>query len=849
MSTLKTLAFLIIFVITGATIAADAESSSSTNYDLLIRGGELLDGTGAPARRADILVRGDQIARIGLFDGESISAEKIIDATGKVVTPGFIDTHSHGDPRKTPEFENFIAMGVTTICLGQDGASPSNLAQWMQEIEGAALGPNIAMFVGHGSIRTQAGIPLQTEVSASQVADMQRLVGKAMKLGCFGMTTGLEYQPGSFSNIDELVALAKPVANGGGLVMSHMRTEDDDAIDGALSELLAQGEQAGCPVHVSHIKVTYGHGATRAEKLLAQLKQSRSRGIRVTADIYPYTASYTGIGIVFPDWAKPPHNYADVANSRRTELAEYLRRRVTLRNGPEATLLGTGKWAGKTLAQVAADLGKPFEDVLIDDIGLRGAQAAYFVMDAELQDRLLVDPHVMICSDGSPTSSHPRGHGAFARVMHKYVVDENLIPIEEAIRKMTGLPAETVGLDRMKRGKLIEGYSADILIFDPDKVRDNATYESPRQLATGFARVIVNGKVVREDDQPTANLAGKLLKRSQLSLEEKIDELFVEFDQPEVPGASVAIYQDGKILLTKAYGHANIAMGIQIEPRTNFRLASVTKQFTAMCIMMLKEHGQLGYDDPIIRFFPNLPPIAEQITIRQLLWHTSGLIDYENLIPPNQVAQLKDRDVLNLLKSQHGTYFSPGTRYRYSNTGYALLALIVEKVSKNDFATFLKENIFLPLGMNDTVAFEDGKSTVPKRAFGYRESGAGFIDADQSLTSAVLGDGGIYTSVLDYQKWDESLYGTQLISRETLEEAFSSGVLNDGSPTGYGFGWRINKREGVQIVHHNGGTCGFSTAVRRLPTRHLTVAVLTNRAGKHAGTIADQLLTLLLNER
>jgi N-acyl-D-amino-acid deacylase len=846
MDTGKAIAFRLLFVIAAGAYAAGAEPSDSAEFDLLIRGGRLVDGTGAPARRADILIQGDRIARVGLFDAESISAGKVIDATGMVVTPGFIDTHSHGDARMTPAFENFLAMGVTTICLGQDGESPDNLSAWMQDVEEAPLGPNIAMFVGHGTVRTEAGVGLQTGLSASQISAMQNLVTDAMALGCFGMTTGLEYQPGSFAKLDELIALAKPVAQAGGLVMSHMRTEDDDVIDGALAELFAQGEGAGCPVHVSHIKVTYGHGAARAENLLAQLEKARSHGIRVTADIYPYTASYTGIGIVFPDWAKPPHQYAEVVKTRRAELAAYLRRRVTLRNGPEATLLGTGRWAGKTLAQVAAETGKPFEDVLIDDIGLRGAHAAYFVMDAALQDRLLVDPRVMICSDGSPNSSHPRGHGAFARVIRKYVKEQELLPLEEAVRKMTGLPAETVELDRCKRGCLKEGYAADILVFNPDRVRDHATYESPRQLATGFAWVIVNGQVVRNDDRPTGARAGRLLRRQHLTLAQKSDELFAEFDRPGVPGACVAIYHDGKIVLTKAYGLANLEENKPVKPQTNFRLASITKQFTAMCIMMLKERGQLGYDDPIARFFPGFPDIGSRITVRHLLGHTSGLIDYEDLIPAGQSAQLKDRDVLDLLKTQHGTYFTPGTEYRYSNTGYALLALIVEKVSGKGFATFLTEDVFLPLGMTQTVAFEDGISNVPHRAFGYRRSDSGFVDADQSLTSAVLGDGGIYTSILDYMKWDAALYGTRLVSSETLAEAFSPGLLGNGTATGYGYGWRIEQRGAVQVVHHNGETCGFNNAVRRVPAQRLTVLVLTNRAGKQAGMIADEFLNWAL---
>jgi N-acyl-D-aspartate/D-glutamate deacylase len=266
-------------------------------------------------------------------------------------------------------------------------------------------------------------------------------------------------------------------------------------------------------VQVSHIKIVYGHGVDRAEEILAVLDAARAEGLDVTADLYPYTASYTGIGIVFPAWAKEPNDYDEVVRTKRPELAEYLRRRVTLRNGPEATLFGTGKWTGKTLAEVAAELDKPFEDALIDDIGPNGASAAYFVMSPEVMERFLVDPHVMICSDGSPTSSHPRGHGAQARVIRKYVVEDEKLSLEEAVRKMTGLPAATLGLDKMGRGRVQSGFAADLLVFDPARVRDNATFEEPRQLAEGFDWVIVNGKIAREDGQFTDARTGRVLRR------------------------------------------------------------------------------------------------------------------------------------------------------------------------------------------------------------------------------------------------------------------------------------------------------------------------------------------------
>ena len=258
--------------------------------------------------------------------------------------------------------------------------------------------------------------------------------------------------------------------------------------------------------------MVYGKGAERAEEILSFMKRTGSYQNSVTADLYPYTASYTGIGILFPSWAKQPKRYAGIREGRGDELAEFLRNRVNLRNGPEATLFGSAPYKGKTLADVASEYGLPFEIVLRDIIGPYGASAAYFIMDEALQKRLVQDEQIMIGSDGSPTMYHPRGYGSFAKVIEEYAVQDSLMTLEEAIRKMTSLPAETIGLP--DRGILTEGAKADILLFDPQKVRALASFDDPHQLASGFDLVIVNGKIAI-DQSGTASRAGKLLLKSR----------------------------------------------------------------------------------------------------------------------------------------------------------------------------------------------------------------------------------------------------------------------------------------------------------------------------------------------
>jgi CubicO group peptidase (beta-lactamase class C family) len=325
-----------------------------------------------------------------------------------------------------------------------------------------------------------------------------------------------------------------------------------------------------------------------------------------------------------------------------------------------------------------------------------------------------------------------------------------------------------------------------------------------------------------------------------------IDALFREYDRPGVPGASVMVIKDGKVLHRKAYGLANLEEPTPSTTRTNYRLASVTKQFTAMAILILAERKKLSLDDRLTDFFADFPAYGRQITVRHLLQHTSGLTAYEGLIPKGTTRPLKDRDVLGLLKQQEKTSFTPGSEFRYSNSGYALLALIVEAASRRSFADFLRRNIFEPLGMRRTVAYEAGISTVPHRAYGYSRRGDGFERTDQSLTSAVLGDGGVYSSVEDLSKWDEALGSNKLVRASTLDQAVTPGVLADGRRTEYGFGWFLGSYRGVKSMGHGGSTIGFRTAIERFPERRLTVIILTNRNEADPAALARRVADLYL---
>jgi CubicO group peptidase (beta-lactamase class C family) len=306
--------------------------------------------------------------------------------------------------------------------------------------------------------------------------------------------------------------------------------------------------------------------------------------------------------------------------------------------------------------------------------------------------------------------------------------------------------------------------------------------------------------------------------------ESRIDALMHAY-QGDVPGACVAVLQDEVPVCRRAYGLANVENRVAATTATNYRLASLTKQFTAAAILLLAEEGRLSIDDPILKWLPTLPQAADAIVIRHLLTHTSGLIDYEDLIPDGTIVQLRDADVLGLLEAENRGFFPPGTGYRYSNSGYSLLALIVGRASRQDFASFLRQRIFQPLGMQNTVAFEAGKSVVAHRAFGYSASRQSWTRTDQSLTSATLGDGGIYSSIDDLGRWDAALDGGRLLRPASLHLAFQPATQTDDPAVQYGFGWRISG----ETRWHSGESIGFRNVIVRYPERRFTVIVLTNR--------------------
>jgi CubicO group peptidase (beta-lactamase class C family) len=334
----------------------------------------------------------------------------------------------------------------------------------------------------------------------------------------------------------------------------------------------------------------------------------------------------------------------------------------------------------------------------------------------------------------------------------------------------------------------------------------------------------------------------------QDDLSKKIDSLMMDYDGDNIPGASVAIFSDHELLLEKNYGLRNLEDNESVDSSTNFRTASLTKAFTATAIMQLNELGELDLDQSLTDLFEAFPTYGSKITVRHLLTHTSGLLDYENLIPANQPGQVTDADVLQIMVRQRSTYFTPGSRFRYSNTGYAILAEIVSKLSHKPFHEYLREHIFVPLGMHETVAFVPGENTVNNRAYGYSMQTSGYKRSDQSQTSAVLGDGGVYSSTTDFLQWYRMWNGgTSVLTDISKTLMLTPNRLSNGTLTRYGYGWFVDDFEGHLRVSHTGSTIGQKHAIAVFPEKRKAVLILTNRENSAPWLIVDRIAKMILD--
>ncbi len=501
----------------------------AAEFDLLIRNARVVDGTGNPWFRADVALRDGRIAAVGRL--ADASAAQVVDAAGRVLAPGFIDIHTHIEEgiEKVPGADNYVMDGVTTVVTGNCGGSWADLAEAFARLQKTGIGLNVASLVGHNTVRRQVMGTANRPASPEELARMEELVERAMRQGALGLSTGLIYIPGAYAPTEEIVALAKVAARYGGVYASHIRDEGERAIQ-AIEEAVRVGREAGLPVQIAHFKIDNRRLWGASAKTLALVERARREGVDVMVDQYPYDRSSTGISILLPEWAladgeeKIKERLADPA--ARARIAREMERR--LRNlghknysyAMVASCRFDRSLEGKTISEITRQKGRrglrrEIQTVL-EIVERGGAQMVYHSMSEEDVARILRHPFTAVASDGGVREfgvgvPHPRSYGTRARVLAEYVRRRGLITLEDAVRRMTSLPARAMRLP--DRGLLRPGYAADLVLFDPERVQDKATFRQPHQFSEGFDFVLVNGRAVVENGKLTGARPGRVLRR------------------------------------------------------------------------------------------------------------------------------------------------------------------------------------------------------------------------------------------------------------------------------------------------------------------------------------------------
>ncbi len=504
-----------------------ATAQTDARFDLVIINGRIVDGSGNPWFRGSIAIKDGKIVEIGRF--EPSAGKKVIDAKNQIVAPGFIDVHAHTeDIYSNPKAENFIRMGVTTLVTGNCGGSALDIGEFLGTINRTPLAVNISSLIGHNTVRTKVlGLENRTPTPAEQ-QQMNELVEKAMKDGAVGFATGLIYLPGTFSKTEEVVELAKSSSKYGGIYASHIRDEANE-VEKAISEAINIGEQANMPVEISHFKIASGALWGQTARTIGLVEAARKRGVSVTVDQYAYPASSTSLDSRLPSWAiaggreEGKKRMADPATRKKiaADVKEDLKKKKfkDLSYAFVASYRTNPEYNGKNIKEITKlAKGKDHLDSQIEQFiemyEKGGAQMVYQAMNETDVQAIMRQPFTMIASDSGVRAfgsgvPHPRGYGNNARVLGRYVRELKIITLEDAIRKMTSLPAQTFGFT--DRGLLREGMAADIVIFDENTVGDKATFVQPHQYAVGFSSVIVNGQVVFESEQMTGKMSGRAL--------------------------------------------------------------------------------------------------------------------------------------------------------------------------------------------------------------------------------------------------------------------------------------------------------------------------------------------------
>lgn len=904
--------------------------ANDSKLDIVIRGGRVVDGTGAPWYLADVGIDDGRIVRIGNIPAGD--AETIIEAAGLTVAPGFIDMMGQtaspmlDDPKTAI---NLLTQGVTTINAGEGGsAAPLNdadgrrkgfttMAEYFAIIDSYGLPVNVVQTIGHTQVREIVLGDQERRPSEEELKRMQSLVREAMEAGAIGVSTALIYPPAVYAETEEIAALAAVAGEHGGRYYTHMRNEGDKLLE-AIDEALEIGATGKAPVHIFHLKTAGRQNWGKMPQAIARIKAARAAGQQVTADIYPYVNNGLGISALIH-----PRHFAEGYDTLRnrlgdTELRVKIREEMESTDGWENWYRHAGKdWNrivvgstnnkqyegldGQTVAAIAKAKNEDPWDTFFNLV-----QSGAFALPETMSDAnkilAMQQEFVSFCTDVGPAggdriASHPRAFGAFPRLLSRYVRDLGAISLERAVAQASAAAANNVLA--YDRGRIAIGLAADVIIFDYDKLADRADFVNPHALSEGMKHVIVNGQLVLQDGKVTEARTGRVLRGPGYKLETasfnvatgETSERFSAFElewqeflkKHRVPGAAVAIGEEGKIIFARGYGYSDIATKEPVTAASLFRIASISKPITAVAILQLIEQEKLKLDDRVLQVLDYETDIAaagekfdarlRDITIRHLLEHRGGwdrdrsfdamfqsvrfAKETETPAPADQAA------VIEAMLSQK-LDFDPGERYAYSNFGYCLLGRVIEKLTGQTYETYVKEKVLAPIGittMKIGASRLEGRSANEVR---YYQPGIGKSvfqnDLDQEVPwqyggwnlEAMDSHGAWIASATDIATFAAAFDdpdNCRILSRASIDLMFQrppglAGYDKDGKelPTYYSLGWQNRPVADGKVNHwHTGSLSGTATIMIRRHDGKTLVALLNTRVSPFGSAIGHAL--------
>lgn len=903
-------------------------------FDIVITGGRVVDGTGAPSYIADVGINDGKIVKIGQL--RETAADVVIDAKGLIVAPGFIDMMGQtaspmvDDPKTAI---NLLTQGITTINAGE-GASAAPLsesdgrrkgwttmAEYFTLIESKGLPVNVVQTVGHTQVRRIVLGEVERRPTPDELKRMRSLVQEGMEAGAIGVSTALIYPPAVYAETEEIAALAAVAGKYGGRYYTHMRNEGDRLLE-AIDEALEIGRAGESPVHIFHLKAAGRQNWGKMQLAIAKIRVARAAGEQVTADIYPYVNNGLGIAALIH-----PRHFAEGYNQLRSRL-DNAELRAEIRKEIETTS-GWENWfrhAGHDWNRIVVGRSNNAKYKSLDGISVAAmakaknespwdtffelVRSSAFVMPETMTDanKILAmrQNFVSFCTDvgpsgGSRIASHPRAFGSFPRLLSRYVRDLGAISLERAVAQASAAAANNVLA--YGRGRISEGLAADVIVFDYQKLTDRADFANPHALSEGMRHVIVNGRLVLRDGSITDARPGSVLRgpgyREQTAACNVAsgtgDERFASYDrlisefmkEHRVPGVSVAVTDRGKVVFARGYGYADIAAREKTQPTHLFRIASISKPITAVAILQLIERKKLSLDNKVFEILDSeddikaagdkFDPRLRDITIRHLLEHRGGWdrgqsfdAMFQSVRFAKQVGVDAPADQAAVIKAMFSQKldFDPGQRYAYSNFGYCLLGRVIEKISGQGYADYVKEKVLVPIGittMRIGATRLDGRA---KNEVRYYHPGTGKSvfagDLDREVPhpygawhlEAMDSHGAWIASAVDLAKFAAAFDDPDrcpILSKESIELMYRrppglAGHEEDGSKKDvfYSLGWSNRVVGDGKLNHwHTGSLPGTATIlIRRHDGRNFT-ALLNCRvspSANHLGRAIDSLL-------